>query len=209
MSAPADFWSRRRAQVAREEAQDRLEQVEHARAAQEREEAQLSDDALCAKYELPALDEIVDPEQIKAFLQNGVPQRLKTLALRRLWRLNPVLANVDGLVDYGDDFANPPLIGEAVKTAYQVGKGMLKHIEALAEEEAARVKAMDAPQDEPDLPQADAPMIEDPADEARQDAITLEVSKPVATEPTHEDIDQDHVPPRRRRMVFNVTQEGA
>ena len=40
-----------------------------------------------------------------------------------LWRTNPVLANVDGLVDYGEDYASPDLIMKTFKSAYQIGKG--------------------------------------------------------------------------------------
>jgi len=54
-----------------------------------------------------------------------VPERLRKRALRMLWRSNPVLANVDNLVDYGEDFAAEGVLGEVIQTIYQVGKGIL------------------------------------------------------------------------------------
>ena len=38
---------------------------------------------------------------------------------------DPVLANVDMLVDYGDDFTGKNDVLRVVKTIYRVGKGML------------------------------------------------------------------------------------
>lgn len=217
MSETRDFWSRRRAKVALEAEQERKDEFKNQRLIQEQSECELSDDELCKKYELPALDDLNDPEAIKQFLKQGVPQRLKTLALRRLWRLNPVLANLDGLVDYGDDFANPPLIGDAVKTAYQVGKGMLKHIQALEEE--ARAEAQERSEEEVlILDETTAPQIgtEEPRcepDTARHqietDAPLKQVSdeQPEPSEPLEPLLSDPHFVPRRRRMAFSVSQE--
>ena len=44
------------------------------------------------------------------------------MALRRLWKVNPVLANVDGLVEYGEDFTDSATVVENLQTTYQVGK---------------------------------------------------------------------------------------
>jgi len=40
------------------------------------------------------------------FMSDKVPQTLKRMALRKLWRSNPILANVDGLNDYDEDFSD-------------------------------------------------------------------------------------------------------
>ncbi|MEM9643173.1 MAG: DUF3306 domain-containing protein, partial [Pseudomonadota bacterium] len=81
---------------------------------------------------LPRPEALETAQAVREFLDAAVPQRLKTRALRRLWRLNPVFANIDGLVDYGEDFTDGATVIENLQTAYQVGKGMLKHVEALA-----------------------------------------------------------------------------
>ena len=57
------------------------------------------------------------------FMKDGVPELLKKQAMLALWRTNPVLANVDGLVDYGEDYASPDLIMKTFKSDYQIGKG--------------------------------------------------------------------------------------
>ena len=64
-------------------------------------------------------------DDFSAFMKNTVPAALRNRALRTLWRSDPVLANVDMLVDYGEDFTgkNDPI--GAIKTIYRVGKGML------------------------------------------------------------------------------------
>ena len=85
--------------------------------------------------ELPDIDTLGPGSDFKPFMQQGVPSALKRAALRKLWRSNPVLANVDGLVDYGEDFTNNATVIEGLKTAYQVGKGMVKKLDEIAERE--------------------------------------------------------------------------
>jgi hypothetical protein len=53
---------------------------------------------------LPHIDELTDQSDFSAFLKKGVPEELKNLALRKLWRSNPIFANLDGLNDYDEDF---------------------------------------------------------------------------------------------------------
>jgi hypothetical protein len=43
-----------------------------------------------------------------------------------LWRSDPVLANLDGLNDYDEDFRATGVLAEAVRSAYKVGKGYLR-----------------------------------------------------------------------------------
>lgn len=131
----SDFWARRKAAV---EAEARAEEQARVAASQAEAEAQLAektDEEILAELGLCEPEELETPEAVRAFMDSAVPQRLKTRALRRLWRLNPVLANVDGLVDYGEDFTDASCVIENLQTAYQVGKGMLKHVEALAAED--------------------------------------------------------------------------
>ncbi len=122
---PRDFWSRRRADV---EAEAQVEDaLDHARVA-EAEDAKLaerSDEEILAELDLLEPEALESPDQVREFLNSAVPQRLKTRALRRLWRLNPIFANLDGLVDYGEDFTDAAMVIENMQTVYQVGKGML------------------------------------------------------------------------------------
>lgn len=57
-----------------------------------------------AAEDLPDIDSLTAESDFTAFLKEGVPAELKRLALRKLWSSDPVLANLDGLVDYGEDY---------------------------------------------------------------------------------------------------------
>ncbi|MEO9572915.1 MAG: DUF3306 domain-containing protein [Tateyamaria sp.] len=122
---PRDFWSRRRADVEAEaQVKDALD---HARVAEAEDVklAERSDEEILAELDLLEPEALESPDQVREFLNSAVPQRLKTRALRRLWRLNPIFANLDGLVDYGEDFTDAAMVIENMQTVYQVGKGML------------------------------------------------------------------------------------
>lgn len=54
--------------------------------------------------DLPDIDTLDKESDYTVFMQAGVPEELKNLALRALWRSDPVLANLDGLNDYDEDF---------------------------------------------------------------------------------------------------------
>ncbi len=148
---PVDFWSRRKAGV---EAEARAE-VQADQAALEASELALqeekSDEELLVELELPDPDTLQPGDNIAGFMVKAVPERLRRRALRQLWRINPVLANVDGLVDYGQDFSDSALAVENLQTAYQVGKGMLKHVQEMARQaeeksaEQARMQIETAP----------------------------------------------------------------
>ena len=68
------------------------------------------------------------------FMKDGVPEALKRKALRQLWRSDPILANVDGLCDYDDDFTDAALAVDVLKTVHKVGKGYLTDDEDDAED---------------------------------------------------------------------------
>lgn len=130
------FWSRRKAAVRAEEEAEALavQQRAEAEAAAERAkvEAEKTDEELLAELGLPDPDTLVQGDDFSAFMKNAVPERLRRRALRTLWRSNPVLANLDGLVDHGEDYTNAATVPNVLNTTYQVGKGLLAHVEALA-----------------------------------------------------------------------------
>ncbi len=73
--------------------------------------------------------DLPDPETLDAdsdyrpFLRRSVAPALRRLALRRLWRSDPLLANLDGLNDYDDDFAALHRSGaEAIADAIRAGR---------------------------------------------------------------------------------------
>ncbi len=126
-----DRWSRRRAAVQAEAEAEARAQEQAAVAERQAELAEKTDAEILAELDLPDPETLQPGDDFSGFMQAAVPERIRKLALRRLWRSNPVLANVDNLVDYGEDFTKEGALGVAVKTAYQVGKGMLKHVEEM------------------------------------------------------------------------------
>lgn len=62
------------------------------------------------------------------FLRDGVPQDLRRAALRQLFAVKPALANLDGLVDYGDDFGAKALLRPQMKSGWKAGRGYIKRV---------------------------------------------------------------------------------
>lgn len=186
-----DFWSRRRAAVQAEEAAisaAEAEAVAAAEAEQLRIAQEARDDAdILAEFDLTDPDDLVMGQDIAGFMKAAVPERLRLRAMRRLWRINPVLANLDQLVDHGEDYTNAATVVPGMKTTYQVGKGLLKHVEALAEQ-AARTAERFAPAaeagEEAGIEMADAERV---APE-RANAEPAEGPAPVCAEPQAPDL---------------------
>lgn len=130
----SDFWANRKAAVQAEARAEELAQAEALQAAQEAKLEERPDEDLLQEAGLPEPEALESPEAVREFLKAELPQRLKTRALRHLWRMNPVLANLDGLVDYGDDFTDSATVVENLQTVYQVGKGMFVKLEEMVAE---------------------------------------------------------------------------
>lgn len=139
MSGPdktgGDFWSRRKAAVREAEAKDAAEAQTRAAAQQQVEAEEKSDEQILEELGLPDPDEMKKGDDFSAFLTATVPQSLRRRALRRLWAVNPMLANLDGLIEYGEDYTDKATVIENLQTTYQVGKGMMEHVMKLAETE--------------------------------------------------------------------------
>ena len=84
-------------------------------------------------FDFDALDYESDYTQ---FMEKGVPEAVRRRALRKLWHSNPILANLDGLNDYDEDFTDAALAVDVLQSAYKVGRGYLTD-EDVAEGEAA------------------------------------------------------------------------
>lgn len=66
---------------------------------------QPTDDGASAEIEkLPDIETLTYESNFAAFLAKTVPAALQRRALAKLWRSDPVLANLDGLNDYEDDY---------------------------------------------------------------------------------------------------------
>jgi len=197
LTGASDFWSRRKARVAAEDAAEARAAEAQAAAAQETALAEKSDADICEELGLPDPDTLEAGSDFRAFMDRAVPERLRRRALRRLWLSNPALANLDGMVDYGEDFTDGACVIEGMQTAYQVGKGMLAHVEEMArqaEAEAAAEAGDDAPE-----PMALAEAGPEAETEATPEAATAP-PEPAPAEPAR--LAEDDAPPPRRRMRF-------
>ena len=134
----------------------------------EYEEAHLSDDELLKKYDLPNPATIEDETALDRFFSGDMPERLRQMALRRLWRLNPLFAVVDDMVEYGEDYTDAATVIDGMQTAYSAGKGYLNHQSGEAEAETTADAAEDAAIAEPEAvegsPTDEAAMSDDNAD---------------------------------------------
>jgi len=98
-----------------------------------------SDDEILSILELPDPETLTLGDTVEKFMDGRVPERIRARALRAFWKTNPVLANLDGLDEYWDDYTDAAMIVEDMQTLYQVGKGYasqaLDALESLAEDE--------------------------------------------------------------------------
>lgn len=194
-------WSRRRAAVAQEAAAEELAAEEAVIAKQHEALAEKTDEEILEELGLPDPDKMVQGDDFKAFLAKAVPAHLRKRALRSLWRSNPVLACVDGLNDYDDDYLTGSYGQGPISTSYQVGKGMLFHLLEMERQKQAMLL--------PDE-QADAPS-------EAQDSVCLEdysgvemAQAEVDVPPVAENTIQEEEPmmPTPRRMTFHFEDDA-
>ncbi|WP_416883205.1 DUF3306 domain-containing protein [Marivita sp.] len=225
MSRGSDFWSRRKARVEAEEAEEARRAEVAEVEAQQKQLEEKTDAEILEEFGLPDPEKLEPGQDIAGFMNKAVPERLRRRAMRQLWRLNPVLANLDGLNDYDGDFTNAATDAPGVKTAYQVGKGLLRHVQALEEQERAKIAAqsgehLDTPQNLSEIAIADT-FREDSPDSGPFPEIMQDnaIAAPASTTMVADDANQDEYanstpldtvseePARPRRMRFRIESE--
>lgn len=204
-----DFWARRKAGVAAEALQEDRAIAAKAEAARDAELAEKTDTELLEELGLPDPETLTEGDDFKVFLTENVPARLRTRALRRLWTTNPIFAHVDGLVDYGEDFTDASNVIENLQTAYQVGKGMTAHVEALLSD-------ADVPEVVPSEAVPDEGVDDLGEGEPTAEIVAVEPALPevpqVAMLPAGDNDDQEIAldpAPRRMRFSFDETGQSA
>lgn len=101
--------------------------------------------------------EAVDLEKVEygfdfsIFMKRGVPDVLRKKALKKFFNSTPVLANLDGLNDYDEDFNNP--LHMVYKSSWDVGRGFLTEAEKVLQQATGRLT-----RDEP-LPDVASPEV--------------------------------------------------
>ena len=195
MSGGKDFWARRKANVVAEAHASEVAIEQQALSEQHASMEEKSDEDLLLELNLPDPDAMEMGDDFSVFMSKAVPDRIRRRALRTLWRSNPVLANVDMLVDYGEDFTDSAMVVENMQTAYQVGKGMLKHVQEMARqaEELANPK-------EPEALEEDSE--EDAEELLASSEAEHEFSEPLEVYDVPDDAYEELLVPSPRRMKF-------
>jgi hypothetical protein len=198
MAAATTFWARRKAAVQAEaeaETQAAIAAAQTADAkARDDAQAEMTEAELLESLGLPDPDSLTKGDDFSAFMARAVPEHLRRRALRKLWVSNPVLANLDGLVDHGEDYTDAATVMPDMKTAYQVGKGMMQHVLALAEQ--AEAEHAEVAQTADDLPAEPAPEVE------TVEELTIAVTPDAAPEPVADASNDAETPRPRRHMRF-------
>ncbi|MXN67377.1 DUF3306 domain-containing protein [Stappia sp. GBMRC 2046] len=140
-------WSRRKQTGETNEPSLETEAVSHGPAEDEAESEIEAQNRAAA--EAVDLESLTYESDFSVFFRKGVPAALKNAAMRKLWASNPVLACVDGLNDYDEDFRIVSHVGDQVKSAWEVGRGYARKLEAEAEAERAAAAAKAAEAEEP------------------------------------------------------------
>lgn len=202
MSGEQDFWARRKAKVEAETLAEQAAVEQLVLAEQNAVLEEKTDAELLEELDLPDPDTLVMGDDFSVFMSKTVPDRIRRRALRILWRSNPVLANVDMLVDYGEDFTDAAMAVENIQTAYQVGKGMLKHVQEMARQAEER--------ENPTEPEVLEEEVEDEAETlmavSEYDAESAEAVEFYAE---LEEEQVDLLSPSPRRMKFVIEENAA
>ncbi|MEM7668598.1 MAG: DUF3306 domain-containing protein [Pseudomonadota bacterium] len=200
-------WSRRKLQQGDDSAAESPPQPElaedqgHDTLAEARSEGEILEE-----LDLPDPDTLSAGDDFSGFMAKAVPERLRNRALRKLWLTNPVLANLDELVDYGDDFTDAATVIENLQTVYRVGHGMIDKTPPPEAEEQDVTEECDDVLAEDDAARDDPDPTDDTAVE--EEAISgpeghaVEVPSRI-TQVIASDIDASASAPRRMRFAFD------
>ena len=173
----------------------------------EEEAARLAElDANREAAEAIDIDALDYDSDYSAFFKDGVPPLLKQKAMRLLWRSNPLLANVDGLCDYDENFGDPSLILEKFESAYRIGKGYF-----VEEEETEEVASDETVETDPDDAAGDSEMADagDQQDEVAEDEINepekaanenVEIAQNESDDQLENEFELEEVPIERPRV---------
>ena len=202
MSGEQDFWARRKAKVEAETLAEQAAVEQLVLAEQHAVLEEKTDAELLEELDLPDPDTLVMGDDFSVFMSKTVPDRIRRRALRILWRSNPVLANVDMLVDYGEDFTDAAMAVENIQTAYQVGKGMLKHVQEMARQAEER--------ENPTEPEVLEEEVEDEAETLMAvSEYDAESAEAVEFNAELEEEQVDLLSPSPRRMKFVIEENAA
>ena len=208
-------WSDRKLRSESDEVDAALPTSDEAKPAEDEFEGK-SDEEILSILELPEPDTLKLGDTVEKFMDNRVPERIRARALRAFWKTNPLLANIDGLDEYCDDYTDAAMVVENLQTIYEVGKGYasqaLDALENLAEDDVQdeAIAAIEAIDDEvPDqisvTPRPDTSLQRDSSE--IESTSGTEIQRIELAESEHSidwDVDSNSAPvvSRPRRMQF-------
>lgn len=203
-------WSRQKAEAARKQEPPTPPVVEAEPSPEVQELAvneTLPDHEVLAKYGLPDPDAIELGTDITGFMRKEIPELLRRKALRALWKSNPVLAVLDGLNDYDEDFTDAGPTIKGAKTLYKVGQGFIDRakkvdgqIEGQIEESASIVEHVRPPA-VAEAPGTDVSLETGGTSDQSELSVTRQVTRHEENEPNQSD--EDQTPRFRPRMRFD------
>lgn len=130
---------------------------------------------------LPDIDSLTAESDFTGFLRKDVPKALQRRALRKLWTSDPVLACLDGLNDYEEDFTDAATVVEGMKSSYQVGRGFLTD-EELAENQSVYRASREARIEMAEEAASDVPPEAAPVQDSDERAETAKAAEAETTE---------------------------
>ena len=161
-----------------------------------------SDEEILLEHNLPDPDNLTADDNVAGFMAKSVPERLRRRALRR-FRLNQFW-RMWTAVDYGENYTDAATVVENLMSTYQVGKGMLAHVEYLAE--LAKKKEDEAEQELAEAKRIEEETPNDMSLTASEDEISDQVCHEdqfITPEAVKEDnIGEAPLKPRRMRFRF-------
>ena len=143
---------------------------------------------------LPRIEDLTADSDISPFLRAGVPEALKTAALRRAWSLDPAIRDYVGPAEYAHDFNNPATVpgfgsGPAwdPSTAAEFARKIVNR--AGEADSGQTVSNPREPAAEPELHAVRLDAYPDPSPEHRDRASSAEMPDPATSskEPLHAD----------------------
>ena len=153
----------------------------------------LTDEELLEKYNLPNPEQVENEAGLDRFLNGDFPGRIRQMALRRLWHMNPLFGEVCEMVEYGEDYTDAATVIEGMQTAYQVGKGYKTKAEELEVSDIAEGDVAEGDVAEGDVAEGDV---------AEGDVVEGDVAEGDVAEGDNRD---EELP----NKMINFTQDGA
>jgi len=168
-----------------------------------------SDEDILSMLELPEPETLKLGDTVEKFMDGRVPERIRARALRAFWKTNPVLANIDGLDEYCEDYTDAATVVENLQTIYQVGKGYavqaLDALESLAEDEmeVEAIESVDQSITSRETKRLESnEALSEEANNSAQDSETIETDSSDHETQAEQITPAEPVPPRPRRMQF-------